>query len=168
LGRPLHLPGLLVWPALALVFYYCAIRLFVQFWHLSPVVLLLLIYALNWAPRTRLVHVGLVVLVLLPITAYTLRQGYLRPQEWKGRVAYFETVWPDHAPDGQKVCITDSGIPGYFARRHEVVNLDGLVNWRALEAIRAGRFSEYTAAIGCDFVILDESRLDFYDRNLPR
>ncbi len=169
MGRPLRLPGLLLWPTLALVFYYCAIRLFVQFWHFCPLVLVALIYALNFVPRTRLrlVHIGLVVLFLIPVTGYTLRQGLLRPQEWVGRIAYFQTVWPDHAPDGQKVCITDSGIPGYFARRHEVVNLDGLVNRRALDYIRAGHFSEYTTLIGCDRVILDESRLEFYDRNLP-
>jgi hypothetical protein len=167
-GRPLRMPGLLLWPALALVIYYTSVRLFVQFWHFSPLVLVAILYLLNFVPaaRLRVLHVGLVVLLLMPITTYSARQGYLRPQEWTGRIAYFRTVWPDHAPDGQKVCITDSGIPGYFARRHEVVNLDGLVNRRVLDYIRAGRFSDYTALIGCDWVILDESRLDFYDRNL--
>ncbi len=161
------LPDLLWAPAAALALFYVAVRLFVQVWHLAPVLVAGLLLVVEAAPRLRsrwaLAVVGLGVGVL---GAYSLGQGYFRPQEWDGRVAYFRSYWPEGLPGPLTVCITDSGIPAYFSP-HTVVNLDGVVNNRALTAILAGQFSAYVKTKGCDRVIMDPGRLAYYDRNLP-
>ena len=167
--RESRLPLILYAPVMALIFFYCAIRLFVQPWHLATLLILAIVYGLNFVPaqRIRPALIFLFVLLMLPVSAYTLRNAYFRPQEWAGRVAYFQQRFPIGLPSPSTVCITDSGIPGYFSP-HTIINLDGVVNNQALNYILAGRFSDYTASKHCDIVILDESRLAFYDRNMPR
>ncbi|MDQ3248376.1 MAG: hypothetical protein M3Q45_04120 [Chloroflexota bacterium] len=166
--RDLKVPVLLWLPALVLLFFYCAIRLFVQVWHLAPLFILLLVVLINFSPRHPIKPWTLTagMLLLCAITVYSLQNAYFRPQEWHQRVDYFQTYWPDGATQPLTVCITDSGIPAYFSK-HTVVNLDGVVNNRVLQFIRAGRFSDYVVLKQCDRVIMDAQRLTFYDRNMP-
>jgi hypothetical protein len=165
-GKRMRAPLTLLGPTILLLFYYCAFRSFVQIWNIAAAYVALLFIALdlvpeNWPPL-RSVTLGL---VMLPLTGYSLSNGYLYPQMSTSIAATRNYAATALRP--LRLCSTDSGMLGYFSR-HSVVNLDGVVNNRALAAIRAGRFTEYTRAIGCDEVRVDTGRLVFYDRNLPR
>lgn len=56
-------------------------------------------------------------------------------------------------PPGAKVGGFQSGALGYYGKEWQVVNLDGVVNAAAQEAIRAGTMSDYLRAEGIDWML---------------
>jgi hypothetical protein len=46
-------------------------------------------------------------------------------------------------PAGEKIGYTDCGVFGYYLPRHVVVNLDGILNFAALDAMRSGDIGAY-------------------------
>lgn len=164
--KPVRAPLTLLGPVVALLVYYCTYRSFMQMWTIAPACVALVVIALDlvpehWAPRRSIT----LLLVMLPLTGYSLLYGYAYAQI--GTSIADIRGYAATAPTPLRLCSTDSGLLGYFSP-HMVVNLDGVVNNRALASIRTGRFTEYTRAIGCDEVRVDIGRLVFYDRNLPK
>jgi hypothetical protein len=162
----LRLPPMLWGPVLALLTYYFCVRHFAQIWHVSALFVLAIVWLLNyvpaaWSPARSIT----LVLCLLPFTIHSLGNGYFRPQSSMSLSAIRQ--YRSDSPKPLKLCTTDAGILAYFTR-HTVVNLDGVVNNRALQYIMAGRFSEYTYMQGCDEVRVADDRLNYYDRNIVR
>jgi hypothetical protein len=164
-GR-LTVPFILYGPALGLLFFYVAVRAFIQVWHASTLVVLALVLTVNCVPRSlRTRSAVITALCLIPFCGYTITNGYFLPQAVViGSIRRLQDYRID-APPSYTSCATDAGLLGYFST-HPVVNVDGVVNNRAADSIVAGRLSEYMAARGCDEVLMDPDRSRYYDRNV--
>ena len=164
-GR-LAVPFILYGPALGLLFFYVAVRAFMQVWHVSTLVVLALVLMVNYVPQSlRTRSAVITALCLSPLCWYTITNGYFFPQAVViGSISRLQRYRID-APPSFTSCATDAGLLGYFST-HTVVNVDGVVNNRAADSILAGRLSEYMAARGCDEVLMDPDRSRYYDRNV--
>jgi hypothetical protein len=67
----------------------------------------------------------------------------------------------DHFPDGTVIGSSQTGALGYFADNLTVVNLDGVVNRKCFEALKAGRNMEYIRETGIEYVIGWEVNINF-------
>jgi hypothetical protein len=67
----------------------------------------------------------------------------------------------DHFPDSTVVGSSQTGALGYFAPNLKVVNLDGVVNRKCLEALKAKRNMEYIREAGIEYVIGWGLNIDF-------
>lgn len=164
--RDLKFPFVLWGPVLGLLSYFFFVRFFAQVWHLSTLFIVVIVFLLNFVPdKLKFSHFALFLLLFIPLTLYSLTNCYFYPQQTG--VKSINRIRQAHAdaPRKLRLCVTDAGYPSYFSK-HTVINLDGVVNNRALNYIIAGRFSEYIDSQKCDTVSVDERRLDFYDRNL--
>lgn len=67
---------------------------------------------------------------------------------------YYDTAtWiSDHLPDNVKIGGFESGIVGYFAERHNIINLDGPQNIEALQALEEHRVMEYIRSEKIDYI----------------
>ncbi|HEY2955098.1 MAG TPA: glycosyltransferase family 39 protein [Candidatus Eisenbacteria bacterium] len=166
-GRRLRLPAA-VWlapPPLVLGFY-VFVRMYVQVWHLAPLFVAALLAVCAAVPERRLEPRRVMLpagAILLALSLLALRAGWYWPQQADDLVAK-SIAFRAGSPRRLKVGITDCGYRGYFGR-HQIVNLDGVVNQRAAHAILAGRFSDYVERERFDEVRVDPARLEFYDRN---
>lgn len=152
-----------VWlPAVVLMTFYFCVRTFVQPWHLAPLYIWILVLVINGISEVRQYAWMVLILGLLPLSIYSINQGYFSPQN--GVIDKARQLFSD-AQAPLRIGITDAGYYGCFSR-HEIVNLDGLVNKRAHDAIIAGCFSEYLKNIGCYEVLMHEYRLKYLDRNM--
>ena len=166
LARGLKVFPMMLWiiPSAALAVFYLYIRWYWQVWHMAPLLMCVLIAAVLLMPdrfaRPRwswIVGGAMTVLTLL-----TLHGGYYYSA--RGMIAASKAFYAD-APKRMKIGMTDAGYAGYFSR-HQIVNLDGVVNNRVEAAIMQGKFSEYVAGEKLDVVIMDLNRIPFYDRNM--
>ena len=164
-GR-LAVPFILYGPALGLLFFYVAVRGFIQVWHVSTLAVLAIVITVNYVPQSlRTRSAVITALCLSPLCGYTITNGYFLPQAIViGSIRRLQQHRID-APPSFTSCATDAGLLGYFST-HTVVNVDGVVNNRAADSILAGRLSEYMAARGCDEVLMDPDRSRYYDRNV--
>jgi hypothetical protein len=109
-----------------------------------------------------------VIAVMLVLSVFSLRAGFFYPQEGNERQSNYGglTGWAiqfeNDAPKRLRIGYTDSGALGYFSR-HEIINLDGVVNNRVLQYIKQGRFSDYLELMKLDEVYVDPERLQIYD-----
>lgn len=160
---PVPLPLLLSTGLIFLTYFY--VRTFVQVWHLAILIPLLILGVLAFprAAHIRPLPCAGVMAVLLTASIVSRHSGYYYPQMGTlERVAILEA-----APTRLLIGSTDSGYLGYFTT-HEVVNLDGVVNNRALDYIEAGRIQDYIDTWKFDRLLIDEERLGYYNRNLAR
>jgi len=82
---------------------------------------------------------------------------------------YDAAMWLNQAtPSDATIGAFQAGTLGYFTRRR-VINLDGVVNPEALQAIRCGRFEEYLARNGVRLIVDDRWQLRnaFCDAGYP-
>jgi hypothetical protein len=161
----LILPAALVIPVIALIVYYFGVRLFVQVWHLNSLFILALVFLLNFLPPLKLPSLGIVLVLSALVTAYTFSYCYFYPQQASMKTIDVARQLGRETGHPIRICHSDAGLYGYY-NTNEVINLDGIVNNQALDAILAGRLSEYIARLDCDLVVLAPGRLDFYDRNM--
>jgi len=82
-------------------------------------------------------------IAILIITIF--RWGPFDPKLKSGNEYGFETISHIRAtiPKGESVGYTDCGFYGYFLPDYNVVNLDGILNFEALDAIKNNRLSKY-------------------------
>lgn len=164
--KNLILPVWIWGPSLLFLIFHLYVRLFVQVWHLSVALLIMVLFIVNLIDEKILSSVRLIgiIIILGSITIYTLQYCYFYPQQ--GIINVYKT-YKANSIKPLKIGHTDCGYFGYFSK-HTVVNLDGVVNNRALQYILAGRFSEYVAMQNFDEVLMDgrDYRLSYYDRNI--
>lgn len=105
-------------------------------------------------PRRRAVAWALAVVVVGVSAADPRTRALLTPGE-PGAWGYRRIgVWArDHFPAGAVLGGSQTGALGYFADRQTVVNLDGVVNRDALEAMRAKRMLPYIRATGIQYLV---------------
>lgn len=166
ISRNLIFPVVMWLPVLLSTTFYLVIRLFVQVWNLAPLLVLVLTVILNVTHghvlRTK--HLGMITCISILLTCYSLTTCYFYSQQADQFIRRARSYQNDSART-LKIGMTDAGYFGYFSR-HTIVNLDGVVNNRALDYILAGRFSDYLRQEQFDEVVVDTSRLVFYDRNM--
>lgn len=154
-------------PCLLLCIFYFGVRIYVQVWHLAPV-LGVAVLALSQTSRLQFLSSRMLVVsavCLIGITSFTLTSCYFYPQQKAGLPGVAMHFLPD-APEPMRIGATDCGYMGYFSK-HTFVNLDGVVNNRAFRSIMDGRFSDYVATQHFDSLWVEKERYVFYDRNLP-
>lgn len=161
---------LFVWaPSVLLLLFNLYVKVWLQVWHLSVLLILLIFCMLTFLPVGWLSRrVTVVTAILLTgMTTYTLQHCYFRPQQRNEHVIRSCKQYEADAPRRLKIGSTDCGLLGYFSR-HEVVNLDGVVNNEVLEYIKAGRFDDYLAKEDLDIIEIDTKgfRLEYYNRNM--
>jgi hypothetical protein len=159
------IPALLVVPVIISVVYYFFIRFFVQIWHMSAGFVLAIVVLTHFVPKDWSVsrpRLAVIVSAFALLTVATLGNGYFNSQA--GLVEQSRAYRSESARQ-LVICATDAGYLGYFSR-HTVVNLDGVVNNRALDYILRGRLNDYIRLQGCDDLIIEPARLKFYDRNI--
>jgi hypothetical protein len=152
-------------PALLMTAYYFLYRFYVQVWHLSALITAALIgltLLFNGKRPPAAVSAALLA-AAVGITVYSFGSCYFYPQQ-RGNLLQNATDLQKDSPRRMKIGGTDSGYMGYFSK-HEVVNLDGVINNNAAQAIAAGRFSDYIESRHFDQVSVTRDRLKFYDRN---
>jgi len=155
------IPLPLLIPSILTIFFYICIRTFVQVWHISVILILLIFVVINSLPGRLNLHIISVVMVLLSVISfYSLKYSYYYPQS--GLIKHVKSVYPDKI---MKIGITDAGYFGYFTH-HQVTNLDGVVNNHALKYIQAGVLDHYIKKNNFDIVIADKERLKYYNRNV--
>jgi hypothetical protein len=156
-------PRLPVWfwgSALALLIYFHFLRHAVQPWHMATIVVLCLTVAACHLARMPLGWRRAAIVVLAGASLWAAHNGFYAPQDGGIRVARLH----DAEPGPRRILgHTDCGRFGYF-NRHEVVNLDGIVNNAALHHIRSGRLDEYMVAQGFETVFMTPDRFGFYCR----
>ncbi|MCP4590877.1 MAG: hypothetical protein GY842_09035 [bacterium] len=79
---------------------------------------------------------------------YVKQRSSLMPDRYWPVVPWVEA----HIPRDARIGAFQSGVLSYFLP-HECVNLDGVVNARALEAMRAYRLWEYIRSQGVDYIV---------------
>ena len=156
----------MIWAAPAvLILLFCAWgRMFMQIWHLAPMLATAILAATllardEWLRGARLP--GAIALLLLATTLSLQNCFFHFFQVDNVRCA---REYLRDSPRQLRIGTTDAGYLGFF-NRHEIVNLDGVVNNRAEAAIKAGRLSDYVESEHFDRVLIDRRRLPFYDRN---
>jgi hypothetical protein len=157
------LPLSLIVPAILIFTTYAFVRTYIQVWHLTILLLVLLVSLLTLI-RERPFGVRAALLLLVAaalLSVYALQFGYFYPQ---AGVIEKTKEW-DSKPGTLKIGCMDSGYLGYFTRHH-VVNLDGVVNNAALRCIREGRLQDYIDEQEFDVAIVDTERMKFYNRNM--
>jgi Dolichyl-phosphate-mannose-protein mannosyltransferase len=157
------LAGLLVYPFVLIAFYCTAVGAHWYFYrYLYPVRLCLAVLlglavsAAESAVRARLgaavarpltisavASLGLVLALRLPASLRSDIGGYREIGVWARA----------HLPSGTVVGTTQSGSLAYFADQLTVVNLDGKVNRRALEAMKSRRMIAYARQCGVRYVL---------------
>lgn len=163
--KRLIVPAGLLLPTLLIVVVFFYVRTYVQVWHLAIVVLLIVVSVLNMLKTVNIRPAACVAaaLGLILLTMWTRQYGYFYPQS--GVFSQLDRL--NNEPEVLKIGSTDCGYAGYFTKHH-VVNLDGVVNNRALEFIKKGRLQEYINRQGLSRVMADAKRMEYYNRNMPR
>lgn len=158
-----RIPWPVLVPTLVLLAFYFFVRLYAQVWHMSTIVLLGVVFLLHLLRPLRIpiVAIGLVAAGLATLTILTSDAGYFTPQ--LGLIARAEAL--NDEPTTLRIGSTDCGYLGFFSR-HVVVNLDGVVNNRALHYVEQGRLQTYIDAQHFDRVDIARARLSYYNRNL--
>ncbi|MCC2668681.1 MAG: hypothetical protein K0Q72_1152 [Armatimonadetes bacterium] len=159
-----------VWlvPVVLLCAYYFLVRMYVQVWHMAPL-LAAAIFGLTHLARGKWLgkpQAAVMVAAIAVVGCWSLRSGYFYPQEHHSLLRNSIELGQDR-PGRIVIGATDAGYQAYFSR-HEVVNLDGVVNNRASQAITDGKFSDYIESRHFDGVSVVRDRLEFYDRNRPQ
>jgi len=152
-------------PALLMSAYYFLYRFYVQVWHLSALITAALIgltLLMNIKRPPKALSFGLIA-AAYGLTIFSFGSCYFYPQEHGALLQSSLDLQKDN-PRRMKIGATDAGYMGFFSK-HEVVNLDGVINNAAADAIQAGRFSDYIESRNFDYVSVSRSRLKFYDRN---
>lgn len=160
-GRGALLPAALSWPGLGVAFVYLFVRMYAQVWHLSCFVPLAVIGVARLVDRPTVRFTA--VATFIAASGFALQYGYFSPQ--RDFITAARSLRAD-APAALRIGITDSGYAGVFSR-HEIVNLDGVVNNAVLRSILDGRISEYLTARDFDEVRIQKWRMPIYDRNTP-
>jgi hypothetical protein len=150
--------------------YHIAARWLVREWYIMPVAwVIVLLLALCYSallsllaervPWRRLHRVVLVIccVVLLAHTQKFWQQGMY---PWQ---AGFFTILEEanRLPAGSRIGLSDSGFVSYFSDK-QVVNLDGIVNNPAAEAIQEGRLMDYLLDTCVDYIYVQERYLQDY------
>ncbi|MGE3173088.1 MAG: hypothetical protein AB7O97_10730 [Planctomycetota bacterium] len=155
-------PPYLVLPLAALLAYFAFLRHFMQVWHTS---LLIAMCAVTLATYVHLLGARVrvaVVLLLAILSVGTAGTGFY--SETHGGIDRMQRMAVG-AP--YMLGHTDCGRFGFFlADRHEVVNLDGVVNNGVLRYNRMGRLSEYLLEKGIERVWSVPARFEFYNRHM--
>ncbi|OPL19850.1 MAG: hypothetical protein AVO35_02430 [Candidatus Aegiribacteria sp. MLS_C] len=157
-----------VWlPAVLLLAFYTFVRIASAVWHMSvfPFILLLLLLNLVRDRRPGTAGMSAVLLAALALNLYTLGNGFYYPQQSDDLMGSALELGTG-SEDPLVIGATDAGYLSYFSPpRHSVVNLDGVVNQRAFEAIRNGTLDRYIEEIGPDILLISPEKLEFYSRN---
>lgn len=154
----------LVWPTLggvSLLLIHGLIRWMYVPWYFIPVSVMVILWfgvMLAWLRDYHKVltkAVGILILALQLVQgAIVLRQGGMWPEQ--GKVVREATpIFHKDCERYQMIGISDAGYWGYYLPCR-VVNLDGVVNNQAFEAIRRGQFRRYLDEIGVEKVYLNE------------
>lgn len=161
---------LFIWlPALLTIFFYAFVRVFIQVWDVSILLIFLLLIILNFIPKNNFNFKKSVILMLIlaGINFYSFGKSsfFIQPEKSTDlNMLEYGRCFRCHEQKTLKIGCTDSGYLGYFSR-HQIVNLDGVVNNRVLFYIKHGIISDYLSSQKFDEVLIDKTRLSYYDRN---
>ena len=148
----------LAWAALFItVAFHCFARLYVRPWY-SALFLVLNALTIAWAsqrisrlPRAR---GGVAVLMGIIFAAYVVQATetiWTKTYPWQAEMARAADWINLHTSPKARIGAFNAGIIGFFSHR-TVLNLDGVVNNSAYEALRAHRLHDYLVANSVDYV----------------
>jgi hypothetical protein len=105
-------------------------------------------------PTTTVLYASLYAALVLALSTWISDSGFKSNwyRHWWQPDQYDAAAWiATNTPPDARIGAFNAGIPAYFSRR-PVVNLDGVVNRDAHEALRNCRTSEYIHEIGLEYV----------------
>jgi hypothetical protein len=148
----------LAWAALFItVAFHCFARLYVRPWY-SALFLVLNALTIAWASQkiSRLpgARGGVAVLMGIIFAAYVVQATetiWTKKYPWQAEMARAADWINLHTSPKARIGAFNAGIIGFFSQR-TVLNLDGVVNNSAYEALRAHRLHDYLLANSVDYV----------------
>jgi hypothetical protein len=145
-------------------------------WYFAPLTLLLVLWLAlilrwlaTWDRRWMLAVGGAFMVFQVWSAADLLQKGGM----WPEQARFVQEAMPtllDICSQVDTIGISDSGYPGYYLPCR-VVNLDGVVNNKAFDAIQRHRFRRYLDQIGLEYAILNEMVqrvVSLYEGDVPR
>ncbi|MFQ5612838.1 MAG: hypothetical protein ACE5H9_11960, partial [Anaerolineae bacterium] len=105
--------------------------------------------AQDWPRRVRLALLASLALVLALQAIKSWRAGFY---PWQGHMLAGARWAAESAPPGAVVASFNSGLQAYYGRR-TIVNLDGVVNWEALQAMEQRALLAYARQRGATHLV---------------
>ena len=145
----------LIGASVLLLLFHAALRWYPRPWYFVSAGLTFAISAGLVVSRTgvlerRTFSVGVAFLVYYALAGYVLWSVGLYP--WQKEMLAASTWLRGHLPERADVGSFNAGIYAYFSDRR-VVNLDGVVNHEAFEAVREGQVLPYLRKAGIEYVV---------------
>jgi len=158
----------LAWLGLFLTLgFHSIVRLYPRPWYSVPF-LVLNALSIAWAgrrisglPRARRGVAFVIVMIFAAYVVSAVRSVWVMPLPWQAGMLPAARWISIHTPPSTRVGSFNAGIIGFFAHR-AVVNLDGVVNNSAFDALRGRRLGDYLTANSIEYVADFKSVVDVY------
>jgi hypothetical protein len=151
--------------------YHIGVRWIVREWYVLPVTwLIMLLLALGYNALLRLLaervpwrqlHRVVLVIACLTLTLHSQKFWSLGMYPWQGGFHMLQNA-ADRMPIGSRVGVSDSGFVSYFSNK-QIVNIDGIVNNAAAEAITNASLMDYLIQSCISYIYAQERyRRDYF------